>query len=135
MPVPDDPHAPDLAAGFSSHRARVTVLQELSEVLPGSVGRWYIYSAKTLHIVTLGPLFGRVEGGDFDEHSTYLRVPGADSRPFRDDNHLCALTRIDACPRLGARFVFRYQRPDLPHRFEERHATSPVRRIERVSLM
>jgi hypothetical protein len=135
MPAADDPHASDRAAGFSSHRARVTVLDELSEVLPGSVGRWYVYSAKTLHIVKLGPLFGRVEGGDLDEHSTYLRVPGTDSRPFRDDGRICALTRIDAYPRLGARFVFRYQRLDLPHRFEERHATSPVRRIERVSLM
>lgn len=72
---------------------------------------------------------------DLDEHSTYLRVPGSNSRPFRDDNHLSALTRIDAYPRVGARFIFRYQRVDQPHRFEERHATSAVRRIERVTLM
>lgn len=134
-PAPNDAHAPDFAAGFASHRARVTVLEELNEVLPGSVGRWYIYSAKTLHIVTLGPVFGRVQGGDLDEHSTYLRVPGNSSRPFRDDNHHSALTRIDAYPRVGARFVFRYQRVDQPRRFEERHATSAVRRIERVTLM
>lgn len=134
MPPADDQHALDLAAGFSSHRARVRVLEELTEVAPESVGRWYVYSGKTLHIVTLGPMFGRIQGGDLDQHSTYLRVPGADSRPFRDDGHVCALTRIDAYPQVGARFVFRYQRVDLPQRFEERHATSPVRRIERVSL-
>lgn len=130
----DDAPAPDPVAGFSSHRARVNVLEELTEVLPESVGRWCIFSAKTLHIVTLGPMFGRSLGGDLDEHSTYLRIPGSDSRPFPDDNQICALTRIDAYPRVGARFVFRYQRVDQPHRFEERHATWPVRRIERVSL-
>ncbi len=121
--------------GFAARRGRVTVLEEPDEVRLGAVGRWYIYTRNTLHIITLGPAFGRDLGGDLDERSTYLRVPGPASRPFRDDGHVSALIRIDDWPTVGARFAFRHQRVDVPHRFEERHVTSAVRRIECVSLM
>jgi hypothetical protein len=94
---------------------------EVYELPPGSTGAWRITTNKSVHVIDLDAV-----------PPTYRRLPGGQSQSFDTDDAVHHLTRVELWPRVGWRFVFRFQDPGRPHEWERWHATSPVQRIESV---
>lgn len=94
---------------------------QVYELPPDATGRWRITTGKGFHVIDL----------DADQ-PTYQRLPGEHSKALPTDGAVHLLTRVEQWPRVGQRFVFRFQDPSRPHEWERRHATSPVQRIERA---
>jgi hypothetical protein len=94
---------------------------ELYELPPGSTGAWRITTGKSIHVINLAA-----------SPPTYQRIPSKHSKAFDTDAAAHHLTRVELWPRVGWRFVFRFQDPTRPHEWERWHATSPVQRIESI---